>query len=283
MTNTIPSKAFTHSGIFHADDVFGAALLRLLNPNLELTRGTAVPEGYDGIAFDIGDGRYDHHGKQKKVRSNGKPYAAFGLLWRDFGTHLLDEEDAAALEHELVEPIDIADNGGTPCLLTRLVSDFNPYLPATTEDFDAAFEDATTWALGILSRRIDSMRRVRESRDEVRECMAACDGRVLVLTRYVPWKPFVIGSGYLYVISESPRGGYNVLCVPKSIDSRESVLPFPHAWRGQPAEVLHTITGICGFTFCHVAGFLCAAETLEAAKQIADLAISEGKDFAYDK
>ena len=283
MTNTIPSKAFTHSGLFHADDVFGAALLRMLNPDVELTRGPSVPEGYDGIAFDIGGGRYDHHGRQKKLRPNGAPYAAFGLLWRDFGTILLDEEDALTLERELVEPIDVADNGGAPCLLTRLVSDFNPYPPATPEDFDAAFDEATSWALGVLSRRSHSMRHVRAVQDEVRTRMTECDGRVLILHSYLPWKQTVIGSGYLYVISPSPRGGFNVQCVPESVDSQKAAIPFPYAWWGQPADVLHTMTGINGFSFCHAAGFLCAAEDLEAAKQIANLAISEGKDVAYDK
>ena len=27
-------KAFTHGGIFHADDVFSAALLRMMNPDI---------------------------------------------------------------------------------------------------------------------------------------------------------------------------------------------------------------------------------------------------------
>lgn len=57
MTFTVPDKGFTHAGRFHADDVFAAALLRLCNPNIRIQRGFSVPEGYDGIVFDIGDGR----------------------------------------------------------------------------------------------------------------------------------------------------------------------------------------------------------------------------------
>ena len=55
------AKAFTHSGKFHADDVFSSALLLYLNPQITITRGNRVPEEYDGIVFDIGRGRYDHH------------------------------------------------------------------------------------------------------------------------------------------------------------------------------------------------------------------------------
>ena len=52
---TVPDKGFTHAGRFHADDVFAAALLRLCNPSIRIQRGFSVPEGYDGIVFDIGD------------------------------------------------------------------------------------------------------------------------------------------------------------------------------------------------------------------------------------
>ena len=50
------SSAFTHSGKFHADDVFSAALLLYLNPEITITRGNQVPENYEGLVFDIGRG-----------------------------------------------------------------------------------------------------------------------------------------------------------------------------------------------------------------------------------
>lgn len=79
------AAAFTHGGKFHADDVFSAALLLYLNPEIVITRGNRVPEDFDGIVFDIGRGRYDHHQKDSRVRENGVPYAAFGLLWEELG------------------------------------------------------------------------------------------------------------------------------------------------------------------------------------------------------
>ena len=60
------ATAFTHSGKFHADDVFSAALLLYLNPEITITRGNRVPEDFDGIVFDIGRGRYDHHQKDSR-------------------------------------------------------------------------------------------------------------------------------------------------------------------------------------------------------------------------
>ena len=75
------ASAFTHSGKFHADDVFSAALLLYLNPEIQIIRGNQVPEEFTGIVFDIGRGQYDHHQKDSRIRENGIPYAAFGLLW----------------------------------------------------------------------------------------------------------------------------------------------------------------------------------------------------------
>ena len=77
------AKAFTHSGKFHADDVFSYALLLYLNPAITITRGNKVPKDFDGIVFDIGRGKYDHHQKDSRIRENGIPYAAFGLLWEN--------------------------------------------------------------------------------------------------------------------------------------------------------------------------------------------------------
>lgn len=95
-------RAFTHGGIFHADDVFAAALLRIVYPGILIERGNQVPEHYDGLIFDIGRGRYDHHQQDRKVRKNGVPYASFGLLWQELGEGLLEKEDAERFDEEFV-------------------------------------------------------------------------------------------------------------------------------------------------------------------------------------
>ena len=92
------AKAFTHSGKFHADDVFSYALLLYLNPAITITRGNKVPKDFDGIVFDIGRGKYDHHQRDSRIRENGVPYAAFGLLWEELGAEILGEELAAKFD-----------------------------------------------------------------------------------------------------------------------------------------------------------------------------------------
>ena len=106
------ATAFTHSCKFHADDVFSAALLLYLNPEITITRGSRVPEDFDGIVFDIGRGRYDHHQKDSRVRENGIAYAAFGLLWEELGSEILGEELAQKFDEAFVQPLDNNDNTG---------------------------------------------------------------------------------------------------------------------------------------------------------------------------
>ena len=57
----IPARGFTHAGKFHADDVFATALLQILRPDIKVSRGFVVPDDFDGIVYDIGDGMFDHH------------------------------------------------------------------------------------------------------------------------------------------------------------------------------------------------------------------------------
>ena len=57
----IPARAFTHGGKFHANDVFSTALLKILRPDIKVTRGFVVPDNFDGIVYDVGGGMFDHH------------------------------------------------------------------------------------------------------------------------------------------------------------------------------------------------------------------------------
>ena len=119
------SSAFTHSGKFHADDVFSAALLLYLNPEITIIRGNKVPDDYKGLVFDIGRGQYDHHQKDSRVRENGVPYAAFGLLWEALGAEILGAELAEKFDESFVQPLDNNDNTGEKNELATLIGNFN--------------------------------------------------------------------------------------------------------------------------------------------------------------
>ena len=83
----------THSGKFHADDVWAVAVLDLVFPGRELvrTRDAQVIEAAD-FAVDVGgvwnpdSGRFDHHPKGfQGARPSGVVYASAGLVWKTYG------------------------------------------------------------------------------------------------------------------------------------------------------------------------------------------------------
>ena len=123
---SIPDKGFTHAGQFHSDDVFSTAFLRILNPAITVERGFEVPEDFDGIVYDIGRGRFDHHQLDKEVRENGCPYAAFGLLFREFGPDFIGEEEAKRFDEDFIQPLDESDNTGCSNVLAKIIGEWNP-------------------------------------------------------------------------------------------------------------------------------------------------------------
>lgn len=262
-------KGFTHAGKFHADDVFATALLRILNPDITIIRGFRIPEGFDGIVYDIGMGEFDHHQKDKRIREDGTPYAAFGLLWEQFGSLLLEEKQAKEIEYEYVRPIDLCDNSPEKNPLTTAISWMNPAYDEPDE-MENCFWKAVDLAQTILAAAIKKLKKEAEAEAKVHAAMEKSDGKVLVLESFLPWKDAVKGSDILFVIFPSLRGGYNICSVPSETDPTAQKIRFPQKLGGITPEELTEITGIEGFQFCHPGGFLCATDTLEAAKQLAD-------------
>ena len=76
----IPAKGFTHGGKFHADDVFSTALLQILRPDIQVTRGFVVPDDFDGIVYDVGGGMdlNDNTGEQNSLAD---AIGSFNPLW----------------------------------------------------------------------------------------------------------------------------------------------------------------------------------------------------------
>ena len=133
----------THSGTFHADDVFGVAVLAALFPEHRLVR-SRDPDAIAPADFvvDVGGvweparGRFDHHqrgfdGARTRTGADGTPvpaegYASAGLVWREFGPAYvrqvaqrmaapLDDATvariAADVDASLVRYLDLVDTG----------------------------------------------------------------------------------------------------------------------------------------------------------------------------
>ena len=263
----IPATAFTHGGRFHADDVFSAALLRFCNPAIEIRRGFSVPEGFEGLVFDIGDGPFDHHAKSSPVRPSGVPYAAFGLLWRALGPELIGEAEAQRFDKHFVSPLDADDNTGCGNQLAGLIAAFNPAWDST-ETPDACFDEALAIATTLLTKKLEGIRAITRAAAVVDAAIEKQKDGIVRLAAFAPWKQQCIPNGdILFVVYPSQRGGWGAQGVPRRFDKPDLKLPFPAHWAGLTGCELENASGIEGLRFCHAGRFLVTGDTEDAVMQ----------------
>ena len=273
LIDAIPNDAVTHSGSFHSDDVYATAFLQILKPELKVSRVSKVPEGYQGLVYDIGGGEFDHHQKDKRYRENRIPYAAFGLLWEKYGVCVVSERDAQRFDEQFIQDMDLSDNTGSRNMIAESVAAFNPGWN-TDENPDEMFFQAVAVAKQILLRQFITMNCKEQATKEVKRIMEEQGaGRLLELKEHIPWKDAVYKTDVYYVLYPSNRGGFMVQAVADDYKAPICKLPFPKAWRGQPQEVLEEVSGIRGLRFCHPSGFLCGTDSYGAARAVAKFMI----------
>lgn len=278
------TRAITHSTIFHADDVFGTALCKLIRPIISVTRTLDVEaalkqaeeRGEKAIVFDIGLGKYDHHQPDKALRPDGTPYCGFGLLWRDFGWQLCPTPDAwKTVDEALVLPIDKADNGLEQNLLSSSIKTMNPCWNRP-ENEEEAFGKALKVAMEVLKATVEHANASAEAAERVMDYYYAyAREEILILDMYLPWSKQVHDDvrlkNVLFVVYPSKRGGWNVQTVSKQPGQFVNRMDFPEDWLGHadPDRGIH---------FAHTANFLIACDTKEQAIKVAEEAIEAGKE-----
>lgn len=259
------SVGITHTGVFHADDVFSAALLNIVSPGIEIKRVSRVPDDLtdDTFVFDIGGGQFDHHQEGAEVRKNKIPYAAFGLLWREFG-HALCGDAADDFDRCFVQPLDHADNGGPIDPMTMAISSFMPNWDDADQDKDAAFFRAVDFAQGVLTRQICRINAAEAAKSIVDTAASNARGNIAVLDRFVPWDTVLPDTHIAFVVFPSLRGGWTAQAVPTTPGGRDQKNPFP------ASDIL--TANVSGITFCHTGRFMISAETQEAAIKACEFA-----------
>lgn len=278
-------SGFTHSGKFHADDVFSTALLQYFYPEMMITRGSQVPEDFEGVVYDIGRGEYDHHQKDAKVRENGVPYAAFGLLWEELGSMILGQEMAQLFDEEFVQPLDLNDNNGEKNELANLIGDFNPVWDSD-EDTTVGFWRAVSVAKEILANKFHRYQGNERAEQRVLEVLkknASINeeserdydrSKILVLDEFIPCQKQLTGTDISFLIFPSNRGGYCIQPVKKP-DSNQYKCGFPKHWLGLENDMLQTVTGARTAKFCHKTGFIMTVEELEDAVKCCQISLEE--------
>jgi uncharacterized UPF0160 family protein len=271
------TRAMTHAGTFHSDDVFASALILLCDPEMTIERTmdpTTVTQ--DTLVFDTGGGKFDHHNMQQKTRQNGVAYSSFGLLWKELGPTLCHEADVKIIDNSLVQQIDLNDNTGKYSELSMLIAD----IQSTEEDRDEGFRIAVDLAKSILERRIASLTKSREGMRKVRrQIKQQNDPDVLILDEWVAgWWRAVRETNVKVCVFPSDRGGWAAQGVKKDETSGEVIAPFPKGWRGKSDNALAKASGIPTATFCHRTGFIASATDKSDAIRMAKIAVKSRED-----
>ena len=295
----------THSGNFHADDVFATATLFLAYPDEELeitrTRDKEAIEAGD-IVFDVGGVydtkilRFDHHQEGGAgVRDNGLPYAAFGLVWKEFGAQICggDFFIAKQIDDGIIAGMDATDNGvkifdelykASPFEISQYVKAHNPTWREEDEWGEKAdserlliFKHLVIWAKEFLLREIKIHKDKNSAYETVKKFYKESgDKRIIVLPRYYPSEDVLIEfpEPIFVIYPQSDGRAWAAKALPKDKGSFESRKPFPESWAGKMAKELADITGVSDALFCHNKRFLATAVSREGAIKLAELALN---------
>jgi len=288
----------THSGSFHADELFAVAVLRLALDAIEVVRTRDREQlAAAGIRVDVGhkhdpaSGDFDHHQRGGAgERPNGIRYASFGLVWREFGARLCDGDEAVAADVDavLVQGIDAQDTGQTiftPVVegvgmmtVSHALAAFNPRWdePDDPATMDARFREALDVAEGILRREIEGAAATARAQRLVAEAVAASrDPQIVELDRSLPWHRAVhrLAPDALYVVLPK-SSGWGAQAVPAMLGQFANRKDLPEAWAGLEGEALAAVSGVQDAVFCHAGRFLAVARSREGALELARAAIA---------
>lgn len=299
MSNKI--KIITHSGTFHADDIFACATLAIFinkqNKEFEIirTRDLEIIKTGDyvvdvGGLYDRENNKFDHHqseGAGHHISINDIPYASFGLVWEKFGESISgSKEIAEKIEKKIVLPVDAVDSGVS--IMEKKFEGifnydigqvFNSFVPSWNEvnvKTDDMFLEAMFFAKKILEREIIRTKSKLEAKKLVIEgYQNAVDKRIIEFKNYYPWKEFIADFPEpLFVITPREEGKWQAEAVfegdPYFMKRKKY---FPSSWAGLRDEEFEKVSGVPDVVFCHAHCFLIVAKSHEAILKLVKIAL----------
>ena len=290
-------KIITHSGSFHADEVFAVATLKLMlakDFEIEVIRSRDKSDWDSGdYVVDVGGvydpsrQRFDHHQEGGAgARENTLQYSSFGLVWKHYGEVVSGSRDVARrIDERLVQGVDAIDNGQSisksliPGVRHFTISDYftllRPGWHESEHDYYKAFLEAVDFAGHLLQRLIVQTRGEVEAEAVVRkQIKTSPDKRVAEIDHNLPYESVAMEfPELLYVVYQDDENSWRIKTVRKSFDSFESRRPLPESWGGKVGEELGKITGVPDATFCHRQLFTCGAQTREGVMKMVETAL----------
>lgn len=301
-----PEHIITHSGIFHADEVFAIAALRVLVPDCPVTRtrdNDVLNEGLNdpgtwvidvGYEFDSARGNFDHHQPEFTRTHPDNEHismSSFGLIWEHVGTWVVEAlcPDPSIthlspsvwqfVQEMLVWQIDATDNGQLRCqgwLKGVHPKETLPFTTISSVIFSANHygdtEDrnfAKALSIADVSVRATISKGWARILGELH--VDECDdgSPVLVLSQpNVSWGGSV-KEHHQFVVYPRGDNDWGLSTVHKVDDKFTPKVPLPESWGGLRDRDLEKETGIPDMVFCHKALFMAVAQTQEAAVEAA--------------
>lgn len=275
----------THSGRFHADEIFAIAMITLLGPqNIVRSRDMAVINQAKivldvGAEYDPSTLRFDHHQNSfTETRADGIPFATAGLVWRHYAADIFKQlglKEAAEIEfatawvdQKIIRDIDAVDNG---CFnddprpsISMVIGMMNASSTDDEEQQNAAFYQAIDFTQGILKNFLKAAMKEAEVFTELSQLMATNihDG-ILILEKNLPFKDFIRSqNAILRVVYPKGDEGFGVYC-----NGNDNHLP--ERFRGLRADELNAVSGLNDAVFCHKSGFMAVCKTYDSALALA--------------
>jgi uncharacterized UPF0160 family protein len=286
----------THDGVFHADEVFATALIKLIaksnnNENkIEVvrTRNPKILQEYleleTSIVIDVGNSEFDHHQELKYNTINGEevPMSSFGLVHKKFL-----ELDLIMFDKDLqslVTEIDKADNGVAPSTISTLIRTFTPnWNDKSDTAMEDAFKKAVKFAKGILKNMLEktnsSLLAEETIKDEIQnlkkqELLYDTKRNYLILQSFIPFQETIIK--YNETVSEEDKikfvinknkNKYNLHTIKKALGSFENHIDLISLDMAKELGI--------NVDFIHNNKFFAVADSMEALEEI--IAISMGE------
>lgn len=291
----------THNGVFHADEIIATYILKTLYPNSKVIRTrdkNTLSSTKNSIVYDVGLGLFDHHQQQKELRSNGIPYAAAGLIWREFGSEFIAKkvsvgkeisiDDAYTLlkniDKNIIESIDALDNGFDIGLnqtkvsvlsLSQIVSLFN--YNWDDEGYQGEFLQALELVSNIFEKEFKRELSKIKALKVVREAFNNRSQKEIVnLKGFVPWQEHLLNidkKEEVLFVTFPQNNEYRIQTVPVEIGSFNARKLLPINWAGKTSVELNKLIGIDDAVFVHPGRFIAGTQSFESIQKIAKIAI----------
>lgn len=259
---------YVHNGVFHADDVVAAAVIKTLVPDTKVIRTRDLPDAAV-FAVDVGGDAcpYDHHGPSvPKWEKFETPHCGVSRLLEDADVahalcdiYCMSQKAYDRFLRDYIVPIAKLDNGvqleAGQASPWAAIHSFNPTWVEGMGDQDAAFEKAVSCARLLLEAFLR-----KAKADEAAEAALTAlplDQKVVPIPAGLPGWQAVLAPAEATFVTFQSEGQTWVQAVPLSVDEPFSQkIRFPQAWGGLRGAELDAVAGTASGVFCHPAGFL---------------------------